>query len=78
VQVRKKREFVKIRKDELKQDEGAAASAQASPFFPLYLRVVRHDPVSIKATSCVLLLIGLFTCESNLAALNPYETLTPS
>ena len=29
VQVRKKREFVKIRKDELKQDEGAAASAQA-------------------------------------------------
>jgi len=35
VQVRKKREFVKIRKDELKQDEGAAASAQARASSPL-------------------------------------------
>ena len=31
--MRKKREFIKIRKDELKQDEGAAASAQARACF---------------------------------------------
>ena len=33
--MRKKREFVKIRKDELKQDEGAAGSAQVSSSFTL-------------------------------------------